>query len=205
MLAMNVIKYYEKLNEELAKLNDIMSFMKKNSPVKEKQVILTSLLKGTFSLSGANAVYTVKRDTSTSSETLLTNYMNKFRSFKSNFELCTFYGLVATVGASIEEIFKEFNYREENVVNFIAHLNNLSLLYQNVIMNDDSKDDIVIFFDNIGECVAEYEAVKNGIKSYVGAIASNYDIDDEHACNYLEIQLLGVEYTMSEFGGALKH
>lgn len=200
MLAVNTINYYSNIKLELEKIHKIISFMEENNPIQEKQKILTKFLMSDKSLNGAYAVYSIKKDNVNDSEVLSLNYMNKFNKFKREFNILEFFGIVATIKASVNGIFNEYNYTDDSIMDLLLHLEELATLYQNVIRSNDSKQDIVVFFDRMQECTAEYNSIIKSLRYHIEAITSNYDIDKVSNDNCMELQLLDVEYSVGEFG-----
>ena len=203
MLAVNTINYYSSIKLELEKVHRIISFMEENSPVQEKQKILTKFLTSEKSLSGSYILYSIRKENSNDSEVLCLNYINKFNKFKKDFDMLEFFGIVATIKSSINDIFKEYNHIDESITDLLLHLEELAKLYQNVIRSNDSKQDIVVFFDRTQECTAEYYSVIKSLKCHIETITSNYDIDKVSIDNCMELQLLDIEYSLGEFGALL--
>lgn len=203
MLAVNTINYYSSIKLELEKIHKIISFLEENNPIQEKQKILTKFLTSEKSLNGAFAVYSIKKDNASDSEVLILNYMNKFDKFKREFDILEFFGIVATIKATVNGIFEEYNHIDESITNLLLHLEELATLYQNVIRSNDSKQDIVVFFDRTQECTAEYNSIIKSLKCHIETITSNYDVDKVSDDNCMELQLLDVEYSVGEFGTLL--
>lgn len=203
MLTVNTINYYSNIKLELEKIHKIISFMEENNPVQEKQKILTKFLMSEISLNGQYAVYSIKKDNPSDSELFHSNYMNKFSKFKREFNILEFFGIVATVKAAVNDIFNEYGHIDESITDLLMHLEELANLYQNVIRSNDSKEDIVVFFDRMQECTAEYTSVIKSLKCHIETITSNYDIDKVASENCMELQLLDVEYSVGEFGSLL--
>ena len=131
--------------------------------------------------------------------------MTKFKEFKNSFDFVEFQKLVTTLELRIKDIYTIYNYEDQSIATLTNHLNELSLLYRDVIMSNDSKQKIVVFFDKIQEYVAEYELSLSNINGYINAMSSNSELSATEGIRIMQLQLLDIEYNVGEFGEILKN
>lgn len=201
MLVINAIEYYGKIIKELDDLNEIFLYISQYAPVKEKQNFLATLLSSDGSINGNRIFYSIPKNDGT--ESIRKKYNDKYDEFKKNFKVKDFFGKVATSKHNINSYFDEYNHVDKSVVQLLAHLEELTDLYEKVINSNDNKKDVVVFLDRAMECSCEYEVMLDGLKCFVSTITSNYDVNDMASEKYMELQLLDVEYNVGEFGAIL--
>lgn len=205
MLSSYVIEYYSKIRDELLAIEGEINFIKENNPVEEKQNILVEFLGSAPASSGSNMNYSIRKKNANDSEILIHKYMTKFREFKNSFDFVEFQKLVTTLELRIKDIYTRYNYEDQSITTLTNHLNELSLLYRDVIMSSDSKQKIVVFFDKIQEYVAEYELSLSNINGYINAMFSNSELVATEGIRIMQLQLLDIEYSVGEFGEILKN
>lgn len=205
MLSSYAIEYYSKIRDELLGIEEKIEFIKVNNPIEEKQNILVEFLGSSPASNGSNMNYSIRKKNANDSEILIHKYMTKFREFKNLFDFVEFQRLVTTLELRIKEIYIKYNYEDESISTLTNHLNELSLLYRDVIMSGDSKQKIVVFFDKIQEYVAEYELSLSNINGYINSMSSNAELIDAEGIRIMELQLLDTEYSVGEFGEVLKN
>lgn len=204
MLSSYVIEYYSKIRTELLKIEEMINFIKQNNTIEEKQNILVEFLNSTSSLSGNNINYFIKKKNPNDSEMLINKYMKKFKNFKNSFDFVEFQKLVTTLELKIKDIYIKYNYEDKSITTLTNHLNELSLLYRDVIMSSDSKQKIVVFFDKVQEYIAEYELSLSNINGYINSMSCNSELALEEGIKMMQLQLLDIEYSVAEFGEILK-
>lgn len=204
MLSSYVIEYYSKIREQLLAIENEINFIKENNPVEEKQNILVEFLGSRSVLDGSNIIYSIRKKNVNDSEILIYKYMNKFSYFKKSFDFVKFQRLVTTLELRIKDIYERYNYEDKSITMLTYHLNELSILYRDVIMNSDSPQKIVVFFDKIQEYVVEYELSLSNINGYVNSISLNSELIGTKGTKIMQLQLLDVEYNVGEFGDILK-
>ena len=203
MLAINMVDYYNRITKELEGLYDFIEFMNDNDLALESQNILRGILNSQISSNSNCFNYTVKRGNSSAPETLRSNYIEHFSQFKRNFNMVKFIEALTVVKMNINDIFGEFNYCDESVSGLLLDLVQLTTMHQKIISSEESKDEIILFFDKLQECVIEYNTVVKGLRSCIGSIFGTYNIDNISGENVMELQLLDVEYSVREFGALL--
>lgn len=205
MLSSYVIEYYSKIRDELLVIEGKINFIKENNPIEEKQNILVEFLGSAPVSSGSNMNYSIRKKNSNDSEILIHKYMTKFKEFKNSFDFVEFQKLVTTLELRIKDIYIKYNYEDQSITTLTNHLNELSLLYRDVIMSNDSKQKIVVFFDKIQEYVAEYELSLSNINGHINAMFSNSELVATEGIKIMQLQLLDIEYSVGEFGEILKN
>ena len=205
MLSTNAINFYSKIKNELLSIQNIIEFIEQNNPIEEKQKILVEFLKSDYSSSNSYHEYKIKKENSTDSEKLRKSYMSKYNEFKKGFNFMEFFGLTAVIKSNLENIFNEYDFTEKHILSLIEELYKLSELYQNIIQNSDTKNDIVVFFDFAHKCTAEYKLSLESIDSYINSLSNNYEIVENDGMKQLELQLLDIEYNVGEFAEILKN
>lgn len=205
MLSSYVIEYYSKIRDELLVIEGKINFIKENNPIEEKQNILVEFLGSAPVSSGSNMNYSIRKKNANDSEILIHKYMTKFKEFKNSFDFVEFQKLVTTLELRIKDIYIKYNYEDQSITTLTNHLNELSLLYRDVIMSNDSKQKIVVFFDKIQEYVAEYELSLSNINGHINAMFSNSELVATEGIKIMQLQLLDIEYSVGEFGEILKN
>lgn len=201
MISLNSINYYSKINNELEKLDNSINFIIENSLTNEKQSIVKNIVKSNLATNGAEFHYIVRRVNS-EKEMLISSFNNKFKIFKSNFNILNFFGALNEIKNNIGNICNEFNYTDDNISTLLNHLYELANSYQKVIQNEE-KDDIVDFFYDGEKVCAEFYSIRRGLKSYIDSLGNEkYDPKyDNVKC--LELQLLDSQFNLGEFGNIL--
>ena len=136
MLVINAIEYYGKIIKELDDLNEIFLYISQYAPVKEKQNFLATLLSSDGSINGNRIFYSIPKNDGT--ESIRKKYNDKYDEFKKNFKVKDFFGKVATSKHNINSYFDEYNHVDKSVVQLLAHLEELTDLYEKVINSNDN-------------------------------------------------------------------
>ena len=85
-------------------MEDQIRVIQNNDPIDEKQDIIINILKSSPSRNGDNISYTINRPTSCVG--LLTQYNDKFATFKKEFYVLSFFGKLATARNELYKYFK---------------------------------------------------------------------------------------------------
>lgn len=202
MLAINTINYYTFIKDKLLEIEDEIRFIQENGLMEERQNIVVNVLNSKVSTSGNNISYIINKPSS--SLGLIESYKKKFATFKKEFNVLAFFGKLATIRSEIRLMFKEYNREDKNVISMLDNLNELAILYQNVIQSDDKKD-VVIFFDATEKYVSEYWSVISSINEFISILTNEVVENIQSNTRELEIQLLDVKYTVGEFAEILQH
>lgn len=205
MLSNYVIEYYSKIRDELLNIEGMINFIKENNPLEEKQNILVEFLGSNPSSSASNMLYSIKKKNPNDSELLIHKYMDKFRNFKGSFDFVEFQTLVTTLRINVESICTQYAYRDESIITLANHLNELSILYRDVVMTSDSKKSIVVFFDKIQEYIAEYYLSLSNVNSFINSLSTNSELIEEEGITTMQLQLLDVKYNVREFATILSN
>lgn len=205
MTSINAIDFYTKIREELIKLDELINYLENNNVNNEEQNILIGFLNSIYVAEGSFHRYSIKKLSSLSNENLKSDYIKKFKNFKKDFNFVDFLNLTTIIRSNIENIFKEYNYFDNNIIELLEELNKISRLYQNIVQNNEEKKDIVIFFAFVKNCVIKYRSVLKSINSFNDVLICKHNITEENDAKVLELQLLDTEYNLGEFAEILQN
>lgn len=201
MLSINSIKYYSKINLELEKLDDSISFINTNLPSNEKKELMEKILGSGVSSTASDFHYVVKR-VNNETEKIKINYINRFKNFKKDFNVLNFFGNLNEIKNNFQLYCKEYDYTDENIVSLLNDLYKVATLYQNIIQ-DESNANIIEFLEKADAVCVEYYSTRKGINCFINCLGNESFNPTYEYTKSLDFEILDCAFNVGEFGNIL--
>ena len=198
MLAFQTIEYYNKTISLLGNLEEILQFVEIGVPMEQKQYMLESILEARKSEDSTDYIYKISKQKCAKGE-FLRKYQESFEKFSNEFRFLEFYRLVSIVELEYRKICDEYDFVDASVSNFIAELNFVSQLHENLVRGSYKNTDKVIFFEKMEKISIAYKVLIQSINCYISSISNCENFPLENDEMNLDIQLLNVNYCVKDF------
>lgn len=200
MLSYQIINYYELINKELMKLNQVLIpiFEWTEKYVKFTTETLTKILRCNTT-SGSDGTHYVIREGKIKPE-----YNNTVKEMKKVFSSYLIFRVFGEFKQTIDHYKKENNIViEDYIQNFMDETDNLFNTYQEFQQDDENQTKMLNFANELIKYKMLFE---NTVRMYSDYYLLSEDVEasDNQSDVVLCIQLLDVDYTMEEFATILK-
>jgi len=203
MLSYQVLEYYNFVLKELNNLKENMLILfdwEKEYTETTLNILNKILISNTENYSDGTTHYKVPGGK------LISTFNNIMDNFKKNFKFVDTLTMYGSVKLNITKYKLENNIDEDYIDEFFKETDNLFNAYQNFIQNDDSKEKAIIFGQEVCKYKNTFNTCQNTYQNLVNLLTSkDISIIDDDNYQEITIQLLDVEYTLSEFSEKLNN
>lgn len=201
MLSYQVREYYEYVNKKLKKFNSsieiILEFGNQYKEVTTK--ILKKVISTKLTTKDANGVHYIIKEGGIQEQ-----FKTLIKEFKATFQFFDVFNEYAILKRDIEKYVEQVKINDCAILEFFENVDEFFKQYQAFMQSDNNMELALDFGQSVKEISASYNSILRAYAEIENNMCANEKLMGESDVGHLSIQLLDVQYDLSQFSNNLK-